>query len=184
MSDVIEIENYIDGGCVRHLHLMSNEPIGEEALRSYGLVRDRAQVERGETAGSHWLRAQGPCRAVWDVGAACAEGKFRRLVVWSFEGCGSMREAMGGAARDFRLIFGFAPKYAFVRRLPRGVENCTPLALRALFRNSESANLGEDSELMLLEAEWMMERCVAVGGMATPPPAPSHFQSAKMGKGE
>lgn len=163
-GDVILIEDRLDGQCVRHVHLMSNEVIGLEVLRAYGISTVTATVEQGETAGSYWLRASGPCRLVWNVDA-CVAGKFRRLVAWSLEGCESVRGAIGGAARDFELIFGFAPKYAFVKRLPRGTEDGMDVSLTP----SPSPD-GRGESLILLEAEWMMERCVAVGGRATPPP--------------
>lgn len=51
------------------------------------------------------------------------------------------------AAEAFERCFGFAPKYLFVKRLPKGAENCMDV-----------------QGMILLEAEWMLERSVAVGG--------------------
>jgi uncharacterized protein (DUF924 family) len=43
------------------------------------------------------------------------------------------------------------PRFVFMRRLPRGVENGTPIAFRG-------------DEMMLFEAEWALDDCVMVGG--------------------
>lgn len=53
MAEVIEIDDRLDSQCVRHVHLMSNEPIGDVALHPYGIAPTTAIIERGETAGSH-----------------------------------------------------------------------------------------------------------------------------------
>jgi len=100
-----------------------------------------------QEAGVWHYRAEYPYRGILDVKAACIDGKFRRLMVWSLVGCGSVREALCQAEVHFWAMFCFRPAYAFMRRLPGGVEN------------------GQDFEgLILLEAEWMLEKCVAVGG--------------------
>lgn len=145
-GEVIVVVDRLDGQCVRHVHLMSNEEIGHEVLHAYGIVQTTATIEVGKEIGAYFVKASGPCKLVWNVNAA-ADGKFRRLVAWSLVGCDSVREAMRGAARDFERIFGFAPKYVFMRKLPRGTENCMDV-----------------DGMILLEAEWMLETCVAVGG--------------------
>lgn len=169
MDDVIVVEDRLDGQCVRHLHLMSNEEIGMEVLHAYGMSATTVKIERGETTESHYVKAEWIYRGVWDVNAACREGKFRRLMVWSlgstFQVSGSkslsVRDGARQAAAAFERFFRFAPKYLFVRRLPRGAENCMDV-----------------QGMILLEAEWMLERAVAVGGRRTPPqPSPNGRRS-------
>lgn len=82
-----------------------------------------------------------------NINAACVDGKYRRLVAWSLEGCDSVRGAIRGAAHDFKQIFKFAPKYVFVKQLPKGTENCMDV-----------------DGMILLQVEWMLERSIAVGG--------------------
>ena len=140
MKDLIVVENYVDCQCIRHLHLISN----------YFIDRPSASFERGvlkQEAGAWHYRAEYPYRGVLDVACIGGSKKFRRLVVWSLDGCGSVRNAIGYAFIYFWQTFKFQPGYVFLRRLPTGVEN------------------GQDVEgMVLLEAEWMLEKCVAVGG--------------------
>ena len=140
MDDVIVVENRVDDQCIKHLHLMSN----------FFINRPTAPLEQGvlkQEAGVWHYRAEYPYRGVLDVQAACADGKFRRLVVWSLNGCGSVREAICQAEVYFWAAFRFRPAYVFMKKLPNGVEN------------------GLDVEgMILVEAEWMLERSVAVGG--------------------
>lgn len=70
----------------------------------------------------------------------------KRMVVWSFEGCKSVTDALGQAAQYFEEKMGECPRFGFVRKMP-----------------------GEDAfrdvgPLMVMEAEWMVEGAVAVGG--------------------
>lgn len=143
MNDVIVVENRVDMHCIRHLHLMSNVEFGREILCSYGAPNGVAAQESGV-----WhLRAIYPFRGVLDVRAACVEEKSRRLVVWNLDGYGSVREAIFDACRYFIVKFDFLPGFVFMKKLPKSIEN------------------GEYLDgLMLFEAEWMLERCVAVGG--------------------
>lgn len=142
MSDegnVIVVEDRVDMQCVRHVHLMSNTPIPSPS------------PQWGEGSVSHemgvWhLRAVVPFRGALDIEA---EGwvKFRRFVVWSLEGCENVREALRQAKAEYERLFGGSPQFGFMRSLPRGVEWFT-----------------EFDGLLLLDAEWMLERAVAVGG--------------------
>lgn len=146
-GSVVVVEDRLDGQCVRHVHLMSNEAIGREALRAYGILPTTALIEVGQSAGSHFLRASGAFRGVWEVNAACREGKFRRLVVWNLEGCASVKAALYEAAQEFERLFAGRAQFGFMNRLPKGAEH------------------GMDvGDLTLFESEWMLERAVAVGG--------------------
>ncbi len=158
MAEVIEIENFLDGQCVRHVHLMSNEEIGRNILRPYGIPATTAIIMKGETAGSYFVKAEWLYRGVWDVDAACRVGKFRRLVVWNLEGYEHVREAVNHAAIYFHAMFGGDAQFGFMRKLPKGIEHGMEISL------TPSPSPEGRGELMLLEAEWMLERCVAVGG--------------------
>lgn len=143
MNDVIVIENYVDSHCMRHLHLMSN----------FFIDRPSASQEGGtlkQEAGAWHYRAIYPYRGILDIACVENEKKFRRLVVWSLSGCESVRQAISQAESYFWATFRFRPGYVFMRRLPTAVD------------------IGHAPELLggmiLLEADWMLERCVAVGG--------------------
>lgn len=148
MNDIIVVEDRVDGECVRHVHLMSNGDFSltpthpYRALRSLPLGEGKVTREAGAW---HW-RAMYPFRGVLDIET---EGgvKFRRFVVWSLEGCESVRVALKQAKAEYERLFGGSPRFAFMRKLPNGVAWFT-----------------EFDGLLLLDAEWMLERCVAVGG--------------------
>ncbi len=67
--------------------------------------------------------------------------------VGSFAGCGSVRDAICQAEGHFLAAFHFRPAFVFMKKLPAGVEHAQDF-----------------DGLILLEAEWMLDRCVAVGG--------------------
>lgn len=140
MDTLIVVENYVDSYCIKHLHLMSN----------FFIDRPTASAEGGvlkQEAGVWHYRACYPYRGVLDIACVSTPKKFRRLVVWSMEGCGSVREAIAQAASYFWAVFKFQPGYAFIRKMPRTVESGEWL-----------------DEIVLLESDWMLNRCVAVGG--------------------
>lgn len=149
-GDVIVVEDRVDMQCVRHVHLMSNTMIADEALWIYGVPQgDDMEFKHWKVmleAGVWNYRAMYPYRGMIDIPAACKEGKFRRLVVWSLIGSPSVRVALQEAAREFERLFGGRAKFAFIKKLPRGVEN--------------GMDIGD---LSLFEAEWMLASCVAVG---------------------
>jgi len=140
MGEVIVVESYVDAQCIRHVHLMSNNP---SWLRS-------AQREGGgeilQGAGVWYYRAEYPYRGILNFHC---EGwvKFRRLVVWNLDGYGSVRDAISDAFIYFWRYTKFQPGYCFFSKLPAGVEFAQ-----------------EYEGLVLLEADWMLEKCVAVGG--------------------
>jgi len=155
MKDLIIVENYVDPQCIRHLHLMSNFFI---ALPPGSLERG---VLKQETGVWHY-RAEYPYRGVLDIACVGSEKKFRRLVVWSLtpplppphlgtngEGKYTIRNALSQAHTFFWSTFRFQPGYAFMRRLPAA---------------AREANDQDVEGMVLLEATWMLEKCVAVGG--------------------
>jgi hypothetical protein len=68
------------------------------------------------------------------------------FVIRGFAGCPTVTDAVRDAARIYKEHYDVDPSYAFVKSLPRGVENGV-----------------EVDGVMLFEAEWMAARCVAVG---------------------
>lgn len=161
MDEVIVIENSVSVDGVRRVHLMSNGPLcpadispeysGSRYDGRARLLDHRAgylgesEVEIVKEAGVWHLRAEWPCRGLIQInceGWPCP----KEFVVWSLAGCASVTAALFGAAKEFERIYEVRPQYAFIRRMPRGVENAH-----------------EIGELMLFEAEWMINKCVAVG---------------------
>jgi len=138
-GDAIVIEDYVDRQCIWHIHLMSNARL-PDLHPLYGLGNSMQEIGVW-----HW-RTEIPYRGVMDFHC---EGwkKFRRLVVWSLEGHGSVREAISQSYTYFFVLFNFRPGFIFINKLPKGAENCQLV-----------------EGMFLTETEWMPGRCVAVGG--------------------
>ena len=143
-EELILIEDRVDEKCVRHVHVMSNV---EPACGQIPFPVERGCVTR--EAGVWHYRAEYPYRGALDVACVNSDKNFRRLVVWSLDGYPSVKAALKDAWSEFCRLFGGEPAFAFMRNLPRGVEPGT-----------------EIGTMMLFDAEWMLERCVAVGGLA------------------
>lgn len=141
MDEVIVIEDRVDAQCMRHVHLMSNIELGCTQI-PFPLARGSVTRE----AGVWHYRAEYPYRGALDVACIYNVGNFRRLVVWSLDGYGSVKVALKDAWSEFYKLFGGEPAFAFMRKLPSGVENGH-----------------EVGGMILIEAEWMLERSVAVG---------------------
>lgn len=144
-NDVIEIENIITKDCRRVIHLMSNRELTEDALASFGAPAGiQAQVTK--ELGAWHLRAEWPYRGAIRIEA---EGwpQVKVMVAWSFAGCANVTDALMQATSWYEGAFSQTPRYGFVRSMPRGVE--------------EGREVGP---LMVFAAEWMMEKCVVVGG--------------------
>ena len=141
MNEIVEVVNYVDQQCMRHLHLMSNVEFEPACMRRYGAVNGAVTKE----AGVWHLRATHPFRGAIDFHG---EGwvKHRRLVVWSLDRYPSVKLAFHEANNEFVRLFGGMPVYGFIKRMPQGAEHGQTLGT-----------------LILLETEWMLERCVAVG---------------------
>jgi len=143
-NNIILIEDRVDLQCMRHLHLMANVQFEPGCLRKYGYISGAIVTQE---AGVWHLRAVHPFRGVADIPAACAVGKVRRLVVWHLDGYPLVKMALHDAWREYCRLFGGHPQFAFMRKLPNGIENGH-----------------EVSTMTLLEADWMLGRAVAVGG--------------------
>jgi len=160
MDDVIVLENRFcdDGMCA--VHLMSNLELSADLARKYGAPAG-AKVEVKTEAGAFHLVASWPVQGL--VSIHCEGWPVpKTMVVWNMGLCDSVKRALYEAAMEYEKLLLDRPQYAFIRKLPKGVENGTPIPLRVLPPNEEH-HLGEE-ELLLFEAEWMVHKCVAVLG--------------------
>jgi hypothetical protein len=166
MSDeIIELENILrdDGMCV--VHLMSNFELTMNALwDKYNAPAD-ATVELTAEAGVHYLRARWMVRGAVRV---AAEGwpMPKMFVIWNLALCDSVKKAMLEAAEHYQDIYGTQPEYAFIRKMPRGIENGV-----------------EVGDMMLFEADWMVRKCVAVGWKYAPPLTPPQMEEHHLERG-
>jgi len=140
-SDVIVVEDRVDMQCVRHVHLMSNI---ELACTQMPFPLARGSVTR--EAGVWHYRAEYPYRGALDVGCINNGANFRRLVVWSLEGYDLVKPALNDAWEEYLRLFHGAAQYAFIKEIPAVIQNGH-----------------EVMGMTLIEAEWMLDRCVAVG---------------------
>lgn len=141
MDEVIVIEDRVDVQCVRHVHLMSNI---ELPCNRIPFPRERGFMTR--EAGVWHYRAEYPYRGALDVACINNGTNYRRLVVWSLDGYDLIKPALHDAWHEYLRLFHGAPQFAFVRQLPAVVQNGY-----------------EVGGMTLIEAEWMLEKAVAVG---------------------
>ena len=144
MDDVIELENGINRDGYRVLRLMANVEFDEATLRKYG-VPVGTPVETKREAGAFYLTATWAVCGVVDIRCE-GWGEAKRFVMWHLSLCESVKRALYEANQCYEDLFDARPGYAFIRKLPKGVENGV-----------------EVGNLMLFEAEWMVGKCVAVG---------------------
>jgi hypothetical protein len=144
MAQMIEVENIVTKDCRRVLHLMSNVEYAADVLASFG-APDDVQARITQEAGVWHLRAEWPFRGPLEI---VAEGwpAPKTLLVWSLQG-ERVSVAIRDAAEAFHKWMGQTPRFAFVRSLPAKAERWQDVY-----------------DVMLLDAEWMMAECVAVGG--------------------
>lgn len=140
-EQMVVVEDVLMADGTRRVHILSNQPVEYP-------VPEEAQVERRREAGTHQLiatwRMRGPVQIVM--------GEWRRTVVlWPLSRGERVSTAALRAAEAYLQHFGAWPPYAWVRSLPRGVENA------ALIMNE-----GRE-ELMLFQADFMPVGFVAVG---------------------
>ncbi len=143
MDEMIELENTVSVDGMRVLHLISNLDISLDDLKSYDLPAD-ANVEIKKEVGAFHVRASYPIHGLLRM-ESDGWPTAKNLVVWNYGLCESILMAIQKAADRYLELFGNVPHYAFIRRLPRGVEDGTQVG-----------------DVALLEAEWMIGKCVAV----------------------
>ena len=120
-GEVIVVEDRVDLQGMWRVHLMSNSPtpspspiIPSHPTGTSGVIGEGSQWVR--EAGVYHLRMCVPFRGALDV---MCEGwvKARRLVMWSLEGCPSVRFALHEAAREFERLFGGRAQFGFIRKM-------------------------------------------------------------------
>lgn len=142
-EDIIVLDNYVDPLCVRHVHVMSNLEISANMQLRYAPAGCGSLTRE---IGAWHFRAEYAYRGVLDIACVGTQKKFRRLVVWNVQGYSSVKMALHDALKEYCRLFGGKPQYAFMLKLPIGIDN------------------GFDvGEVTLMQAEWMLDRCVAVG---------------------
>lgn len=154
MIEMVLNQVSVDG--MRLVRVISDRVVSEACLRSMapGAAREFAEVRCWDTAALNLFygEARWPVREMVEVKMPSSRFQvptMRRLVAWRFmEGEGyRVSEVIEHLARWFFVQTHRRPGFAFMKRLPKGVE------------------CGEEVEgVMLLEAEWALERCVMVGG--------------------
>lgn len=140
-QDVIVVEDHVDQQCIRHVHLMSNS--------AFNCTPAPFPIGKGAVTqeGGVWhLRVEYPYRGALDFPYACVEGNYRRLVVWSLDGYELIKLALMDAWYEYVRLFHGAPQFAFIKTLPSVVQNGYQIG-----------------GMTLMETEWMLEKCVAVG---------------------
>lgn len=145
MDDVIVLENVLDDDGFRIVHLMANKAMDVDYLQPYD-APDTTKFEVTKEAGVYHLRAK------WMICGPVvihAEGwpMPKKFMVWHLSLADTVKMALYEANRKYEDVFLERAEYAFIRKLPRGVENGV-----------------EVGNLVLFEAEWMVRKCVAVGG--------------------
>lgn len=137
-NETVVLKDRVTEDGFRVVHLMSNSEIAAHSER-YG--DGNVAYEMGV-----WhFRSSAPLQGPLEINC---EGwpKPKRFVVWNMALAGSVKIALFEANRKYEDLFSERAEYAFIRKLPRGVEN--------------GVGVGN---LMLFEAEWMVRKCVAVG---------------------
>lgn len=136
MSEQFVIENSLGTDGIRRMHVMSNSPIDQPWLK-YG---------DGNVTQEHgvWhFRLELPMRGL--IRLEFEGGMSRLAVLWSLGGYPNVRTAIKEAWLCFQEDSGLQADYAYMAKLPNGIENGFEVA-----------------EMMLFEAEWMIPGFVLV----------------------
>jgi hypothetical protein len=170
MSDEVVLENRIDLETgMRVLHVMSPSAI-EIKFDDFTTKTQRVTKESIDEIRLHHLEAR------WLMRGELVEfvsGEWRRRVSLYFLRPGErVRDAIMEAAVAYALAEGKDPDYAWVRELPKEIIDGTAIYLTTsrLAHASGTAPMRPDAaglegtkEILLLQAEWMPARAVAVG---------------------
>lgn len=145
MDEIIVVEKRVDEQGIMRLHLMSNAPIADPSPKSFGFMGREPKIERQIETGAYHLRVEWPFSG--PAVMKCEGWPVPKIfVVWNLDLGESVTRVLYEAANQYQDIFGVRPGFAFIRKMPRGIES------------------GKDvGDLTLFEAEWMVRKCVAVG---------------------
>lgn len=114
MDDVIEVENYIDGQWMRHVHLMSNDENAEVDLPVY------ASPVITKEGGVWHVRASWAAREAF-AGTLRGDDRIeRQIVLWAFSGQ-RVSVCIRDAAREFWKVFCRQPDFAAVHEYPEAM---------------------------------------------------------------
>jgi hypothetical protein len=132
----------LDG--MRRVRLVSDGEIDAAELPVEHLPPDQVHAWQDELLGLHYLEATWPCRETISI---CCEGWTcaREMVLWKLAPGERVSEVLVSMMAVFGERFTYFPDYAFMRKLPRTIENGF-----------------EMSDVMFLEAEWVPPGCIAV----------------------
>ncbi len=151
-GDEILVENSLDEGGVRTMHVLSSQPLDDHwLLRSPSVRRGEVQLFQDELRLYH-LRVQWPAREPIRGFLRGAEQIEWPLVLWSLEKGRMVSEQIKTAAEAHYQFCGFWPDFAWLRALPRNVEIGTVVNLDL-----------EGTAIVVLQADWVPERCIYVG---------------------
>lgn len=137
-DDVVVLENAVGMDGVLRVHLMSNMPV----------PNPHPQFGEGVAAleaGVHHFRLENKMRGALRV--EFEGGGHWNGVLWCFDGYANMRLAIKDALQHYLEKFDDWADYAFVAKLPKGIEDGFEVA-----------------DVMMFSAEWMIPGFVLVRG--------------------
>lgn len=148
MDEIIYDRLNWDG--MREVKIISDSPVSEGRMLRFvpDPARDLVRVRCYDTAALKVFYGEAiwPAREVVDFHM---EGwpKFRRFVVWKLTPGERISQGMECAAERYFYLFLRWPRYAFIRTKPAKVDDFV-----------------EVQDVMLLEADWALPGCLALGG--------------------
>lgn len=111
MGEVIEVENYIDGQWMRHVHLLSNDENAEINLPVH------ASPVITKEAGVWHVRASWAAREAFAGTMRGGDRRERQIVLWAFQG-ERVSVSIRNAAREFWRVFCRQPDFAAIYEYP------------------------------------------------------------------
>jgi len=150
------VENKVSADGMGFVKVVSDQAVREAWMRSLvpGAAREFAVVHCYATAALSLFYGEVtyPVREVIEMRGACGEGRVRRFAVWR------MMESEGYRMSE---IIEFLAEWYFVQTKRRAGY----AFVKKLSVNSDQLSVFEDEVgVLVLEAEWCLEKCVMVGG--------------------
>lgn len=151
MIEILLNDITVDG--MRRVKVMSDHRVTEAFMRRYvpGAAKGLEHVHCHDTAALSLFYGEvtWPVREVIRCQLTVDSLRLRNLVVWKFVAEEEYRlsEIIVFLADWYFVRAHHRPQFAFIRKLPNGIESCT-----------------EVEEVMLVQADWALNGCVMVGG--------------------